>query len=156
MNTSAGCLRFRNRGETEMEFGFTNDEQRYREVCAFRDAAVADGWSIEPTYGRHEAVDRFATLRRDGFTMHAKARTKDKDWQKWKYEAEITIWGPDGMVLKPGATAYDWAAIQAAVRTCNLCGATDVDTERYGFAGRCCAGCLPSARSKYERPGWNA
>lgn len=32
------------------EFGFTNDSREYERVCAWRDAAIADGWDHRPLY----------------------------------------------------------------------------------------------------------
>ena len=34
-----------------MDFGFTNDPSKIAAIRQFRDDAVADGWSIRPTYG---------------------------------------------------------------------------------------------------------
>src|SRR6185437_538235 len=56
-------------GAGEMNFGFTNDDAKIAAARQFRDAAVADGWSIAPTYGDSESVERAAKLRRDDFTM---------------------------------------------------------------------------------------
>lgn len=72
---------------------------------------------------------------------------------KWKYEAEVNIWGPDKLAIRPPAT-YDFAAIQAAQTTCSHCKKTGVKTQRYSFAGRCCEACLPEMRRKHEGPGW--
>lgn len=134
------------------DFGFTNDQTRFALVRAYVAAAVADGWSIEPTYGTSESVDRAAKLTRDGFVMLTLAREYPAG-SKWAGEARISMWAPDGLAIKPPDT-YDWAAIQAGVRHCNWCDADDVETFRAGFAGRVCQQCLKEARVKYEFPGW--
>lgn len=135
-----------------MDFGFTNDIGRLDAANAYREAAIADGWSCTATYG-NEPVERAASLVKGGFKMGILARDRRGEPSKWKAEVSIDIWGPDGLVVKP-PDEYDWAKIQAGVRTCNSCGATNVDTQRYSFAGRCCAKCLPEMRRKHERPGW--
>ncbi len=135
-----------------MDFGFTNDQGRLDAARAFRDAAAADGWSIAPTYGASESVERAASLERDGFKMMVMARTSGEG-AKWRYEAKISIWGPDGLAIKP-PNEYDFSAIAASLRRCNYCPATDVDTQRVGFAGRCCEACLPEQRKRVEYPGW--
>jgi hypothetical protein len=84
-----------------MEFGFTNDEQWYNAAIAYRNAAVHDGWSIRPTYEGHESVERAATLEKDDFTIMILTRDPTtSDIGKWKYEASIHIWGPDGLAIK--------------------------------------------------------
>jgi hypothetical protein len=133
-----------------MEFGFTNDPQRYQATIAYRDAAVQDGWSIRPTYAS-EPIEGAATLEKDGFTMQVLALQKTDG--KFKYQASIHIWGPDGLAIKPGET-YNWSQITAGQKTCNECGATEVEPQQFSFAGRCCKPCLPRARAEYEREGW--
>jgi len=137
-----------------MDFGFTNDRADLERVIQFRDAAVADGWVMTPTYD-FESVDRASHLHKDGFVISILSRDNSEAERNYKYEAQVSIWGPDGMAIKPPQT-YDWPTIQAGLRTCNKCGATDVNTERYSFAGRCCAACLPEMRRQHERPGWTS
>lgn len=131
------------------EWGFTNEPARLRGAKQFRDDAVADGWSIEPTY-ISESVDSASRLKRDGFVMLIVTREKVG---KWEFEANVNIWGPDGLAIRP-PEFYDFSKIELGTRTCNYCGKSDVPTERVGFAGRCCAACLPEARRKIETPGW--
>jgi hypothetical protein len=133
------------------EFGFTNDWNDYQAVVDYREAAIADGWSCEPTYGRDESMERAAKLKRDGFVMHVISRVGTPG--TFKYEAQVTIWGPDGLQINP-SKVYDWQAIQAAVKTCNSCGRVGVETKRYSFAGRCCDDCLPAMQKKHEYAGW--
>ena len=137
-----------------MRFGFTNRDEIFTAACAFRDAAVADGWSIKPTY-QSEPVERASHLKKDGFMMSMLTRSEatGKMPGKWKYEADICIWGPDGLTI--GAPEkYDFATIQAGMTTCNSCGKTGVETQRYSFAGRCCAACRPAMAKKHEYAGW--
>jgi hypothetical protein len=116
----------------------------FTKACEFRDAAVKDGWLIEPTY-EHESIDRAATLKKEGFFIQVITRLGK--------EASINIWGPDGMAINPPDT-YSWAAISSGLCICNLCGKTDVETHRFSFAGRACLECLPAAKKKHEYPGW--
>jgi hypothetical protein len=137
-----------------MDLGFTNDEARFRAAQELRDAAVADGWSIRPTYGS-EDIGRASTLDRDGFKMLVLTREISATSRKWKYEAAVHIWGPDGLSID-SPQAYDWNLIRGSIRRCGYCKADDVDTQRVGFAGRCCAKCLPAQRARIETPGWTS
>ena len=65
----------------------------------------------------------------------------------------VHIWGPDGLQIKVPAV-YSFDAVKTATRICQYCSATDVDTVRVGFAGRCCEKCLPAKRAEIETPGW--
>jgi hypothetical protein len=139
-------------GEVMSDHGFTNSAEDLERVRQFRDAAVADGWAIAPTYGEHESVDRAAKLHKDGFTMMILTRSPASG-PKWKYEAQVSLWGPDGMgILVP--EQYDWSAIQDAIHLCGNCKKRVEKTHRYSFAGRCCEECLPEMRKKHEYPGW--
>lgn len=123
------------------------------EVIAWRDAAVADGWTITPTYGR-EDVSRASTLARDGYKAMLLTR-EPIPGDRWATTQEYTLnlWCPRGIDIRPPAV-YDWAKIVAGTRTCSVCGATDVDTQRVAFANRACAACAPALRKKMETPGW--
>lgn len=120
-------------------------------AAEWRDAAVADGWSIEPTYP-HESVETAWRLLRDGFQVQGLTRPES---DKSMPVATIHIWGPDGLAIKV-PPIYAWGPIAAGVRTCSACGATDVETQRVGFAGRVCGACLPEQRRLVETPGWNS
>lgn len=137
-----------------MPFGFTNDDAQIAAVRAWVAAAVADGWTIEPTYPC-ESVERAARLRRDGWLAQVVMRDMRTETKpgKWKYEAQVHVWGPDGLCVDPGAV-YSWADLVAGLRVCDQCGGRDVDTKRVGFANRVCAVCVPAARKRIERPGW--
>lgn len=134
-------------------FGFTNDESKIEAVRAFRDAAVADGWSIEATYGKHEPLERAAKLHRDGFVMRILTRDNTDRGYRKKYEAEVNIWGPDGMAITP-PKEYSFAAISDGVLTCGECKKTGVKTQLVGFANRACSDCAPALRAVIEKPGW--
>ncbi len=138
---------------TADEFGFTNDATQLERVRQYVAAAVADGWEIQPTYAS-ESVDRAARLKRDGFVMQALTRTHEPSQHRWLYEAKVHLWGPDGLALTP-PEPYDFAEMLRRTRICSHCKAEDVETVRYGFAGRCCKPCLPEMRKRHEQPGWN-
>jgi len=71
------------------------------QVQKFRDDAVKDGWSINPTYD-HESVDSASKLSKDGFVMSILTRTNDLN--KYPnvnnlYEVDISIWGSDTLAI---------------------------------------------------------
>lgn len=137
------------------EFGFTNKADEIERVRRFRDAAVADGWDIAPTYENHEPAESAAKLHKVGFTMMvlSRDRREKKDDSKWDYEAQVSLWGPDGLAIKAPAE-YDWRLIQDGVHVCSNCGTSAEKTVQYSFAGRCCEACLPEMKKKHEYPGW--
>lgn len=148
-------MKARNDERAFKEWGFTNDPQHVADVRGWVAAAVADGWSIQPTYDT-EPVESAATLRRDGYVAMVLMRDKsDAGTRTYRYEAKVSAWGPDGLSIRP-TLPYDWTTMTAALRTCNLCHAEDVETFRYSFAGRCCAACIPQARKEYESGNWTA
>ena len=136
-----------------MDFGFTNDIGRLEAADVYREAAIADGWACSPTYDGSEQMGRASTLTKDGFEMSILSRDRREMPGKWKFEASISIWGPDRLSIKPPGQ-YDWEKIKAGIRTCNSCGAKDVATHRYSFAGRSCDKCLPEAKRVHEHDGW--
>lgn len=119
-------------------------------ALAWRDAAVADGWSSAATYPSSEDELRAFSLFRDSFHVQGLARPETKYTVG---SGSISCWGPDRLTIPAGET-YDWPALQAAVRTCTHCHKSDVPTHRVGFAGRVCAECLPEQRCAIETPGW--
>jgi len=131
-----------------MDFGFTNDKERYDAAIAYKDSAIADGWSLKTEENGN--CDYFI-LNREGFTMHCMARLH-KSTCKWKYQAEVTIWGPDGLQIRV-PDMYDWEEIQKRVDVCMSCGAVG-KIQRVGFAGRYCSKCVPAQRKIQEFPGW--
>lgn len=131
------------------EHGFTDDASRLERVREFRDAARDDGWASEPTY-ENEAEDSHATMSRDGFTLHAMCR---EGRGAWKYCAQISIWGPDGVAVETPET-YSMDAVIAGLRRCEFCNAKDVETHRVAFANRSCGDCLEEQRRIHETPGW--
>ena len=118
---------------------------------SYRDAAIADGWDAKPMC-QHEAFERAAMLKRDGWVMHVLARPPEG---KFRGDIDITVWGPDGLavpVIFP--RTYSMADLIRGLRYCLECGAEDVKTYRVAFANRCCAACRPALKAKLERPGW--
>jgi hypothetical protein len=130
-----------------MEYGLTNDPARYEAVLEFRSAAVADGWLMQPLYPSREPEERASRLTKEGFSLIVLSRVDLKDW---KYEASVRVWGPDGLPIPTPAT-YAWAPIVAGLRCCHECGAQDVPTKRYLFAGRACAACAKSGDREPHR-----
>jgi hypothetical protein len=125
----------------------------YERVVAYRNAAVADGWSIEPTYASDESVDSAARLKRDGFVMQILTRRKEQPSGKINYEADVAVWGPDRLCIRPGQV-YSMEHLTAELRSCHYCGKKDVPTQQVAFCSRCCAECAPKQRAIQEQPGW--
>jgi hypothetical protein len=123
-------------------------------ACAWRDAAIADGWAAEPMY-TSEPLERAARLSKLGFVAQIITRVPMPGDRYATHAAHVHVWGPDGLAITP-PNVYSWLAVVNGVRTCSACGATDIDTQRVGFAGRVCAACLPAERARVERPGWTA
>jgi hypothetical protein len=138
------------------QYGFTNNPTLFEAVEQYVADAMADGWSIIPTYG-DENVDRAATLNRDNFVMMIinRSAANGKKPGRWRSESHISIWGPDGLSIPP-PRIYDWDTIVAAQTKCSVCGSSGVETKRYGFAGRCCEACLPRMQAKHEYLGWDS
>lgn len=136
------------------EYGFTNDPDLLAATQAWRDAAVADGWSVEPTYGDHEPVESAAKLTRQGWVCLILTRTKEAG-RKWRFEAEVSVWAPDRLRVETPAF-YDFEALVAGTRVCSACKAADVETQRFSFAGRCCAACRPEMARQTEQGNWTA
>lgn len=141
------------------DFGYTNSDADYSAVVAWRTAALADGWTLENVY-EIEPAQSYGKIAKEGFTGHVCARVTTEmqaiyphHRSKWKYEAQIHLWGPDGLAIK-SPDVYNWNVIIGNSHTCSACGAVVVKTFRYGFAGRCCEACLPAMRAQHEQPGW--
>lgn len=134
-----------------MDFGFTNDKAQLSAVVAWREAAIADGWTAEPTYPNHEPVSSASSLKREGYL--ASILTREKDTGKWKFQCKVNVWGPDRLAIKV-PVVYDWALISTSQRRCNYCNANDIETHQVGFTGRACSACLPEQRKRQEFPGW--
>ena len=137
------------------DFGFTDNEKKLLEVQEYREAAVADGWKIEPLY-ETESVQSAAKLTRDGWVMHVMARDLRKPGRLKgpSYEACVTIWGPDRLQITV-PHPYSWHLIEAALSKCMKCGQS-AEVERVGFAGRYCKTCSPSERKRQELARWTS
>lgn len=134
------------------DWGFTHDPVHLRAVAQWRDAALADGWTGE-AMSSEEGIDRRIRLTREGWVVHCITRESTEAGKK--HEASISVWAPDGMVVKVPAF-YSMHGLIARSRWCSRCKAKDVDTQRVGFAGRVCTPCLEPARKAVETPGWNS
>lgn len=133
-------------------YGFTNEDSHYRMVCDWRDAAIADGWTCEPAYPKSEDWTESCKLDKDGFSAMVITRTKTAGI-KWKYEAMVSIWGKDKLQII-AKFPYNWEDVVDGLTTCNNCGAKNVHTERYSFAGRCCKDCISEMREIHEPANW--
>jgi hypothetical protein len=137
------------------ETGHTNDIGELIKVKQFRDAAVADGWKIEAAFP-HESILRASMLYRDDFKMFILARDDHEAWRRFKYTAQICIWGPErpvGLHIRV-PEVYSWGSITKGLNHCTICHMDNVQTFPWSFAGRACAGCLPAQKAKHERNGW--
>lgn len=137
---------------SDFDFGFTDDDVVYLKALVYLKAAVEDDWICTPLY-TDESMSSAAKLIRFGFTMQIIARVLKSGGPT--YQASVHIWGPDRLVIKP-PDVYNRVTILSGMRTCNDCGATNVDIQRVSFAGRVCANCIDQARKDREQPGWTA
>jgi len=120
----------------------------------FRDAAVADGWKIEPAY-TNEDVSSASHLTKNGFKMTVITRDHPAPFIRNQrvIQGTVNIWGPDGLAIDP-PQKYSWDLIEKGLRKFSFCHGGDKETFRVGFADRACQDCLPKARKKLETPGW--
>lgn len=135
------------------DFGQTTDIKRLTAAAKWREDAVSDGWSIQPTYSGHEPVTSTARLTKDGFT--ALILTRDHGNKlRYRYEVSIRLWGPDSLCIDPPDTYPGFEVIKSLLKKCGYCSSFVEEVHRVSFAGRCCATCLPAMQKKLERPGW--
>jgi hypothetical protein len=121
------------------------------DVHTWREAAANDGWEIDKTYG-NEKLESAWSATRGGWIVLALARPKG---EQLNFDvASINIWGLDGLSCRAPIPYPGFDELQPLLRKCNCCGADDVETQRYSFAGRCCADCRPEMARQTERPGW--
>lgn len=114
-------------------------------------AAIADGWATRPTY-QNEPIERAMTLVRAGWHVSTLRRPPEG---RRKGEVSLSMWADDGLTIN-APIVYNWEELLQLKRVCNYCQTRDVDTERVGFAGRCCVQCLPAQRKRIETPGWTS
>lgn len=119
---------------------------KVEQIIVWCKSAIADGWDHEPTYEGSEPEEYAMKLKREGFVVQTITRPNTN-------MNLIHVWGPDGLVVK-GIMPYDWEQLQQQLRACGYCDKTDVDTQRVGFAGRCCNDCIAVTRKRIETPGW--
>lgn len=121
---------------------------RVEDAAAFRDAAVADGWTIRPTYD-HEPQHSAASLDRDGWHMSVLTRT-DSDFPVGPNSVgSVSLWGPDRAHVET-PDVYSMEALEKGLRECGYCDRKDVDTFQVAFASRVCAECLPEQKRIQE------
>lgn len=132
-----------------MDFGFTNDDKEYQRVLEYRKAVMNDGWVSKPRYN-NEPIESYSEHHKEGFILTIGSRKKVG---KWKYECDISIWGPDQLAVAP-PLEYNWEEILERLTRCDICKETGIPVQRVAFANRVCKNCLPEARKKLESPGW--
>lgn len=135
----------------------------YEHVTAYRNAMIADGWTMRALYGPTEPMESYAHGEKEGFTCHVKSRDHVQQSERFpylknarpkqRYMCSVTVWAPDGAVIQV-PSVYSWEAIKAQVMHCPKCGADNVKTVRVAFANRACEKCAPALRAKLETPGW--
>ena len=133
-----------------MDFGFTNSKERFNAAVAYKKALMNDHWKVDESY-KDRPTEEMVKLNRGGFI--ALFVTRKHDVGKWKFEAAVSLWGPDGLVIVP-PEKYNWKAIRRSITICGYCESKKAETFRVGFAGRCCSECLDRVRKKVEYPGW--
>lgn len=138
---------------------YSNDIRDHEAAVAWRTAALADGWTMESVY-KTEPMESYARIRKEGYSGHVCARVTEEMKaryshyvSKWKYNSEISLWGPDNLAIEAPAV-YSWDAITQGTKTCSECGKTNVETTRVAFANRVCLSCLPASRAKHEVGNW--
>jgi len=102
-------------------------------VTAWREAALADGWTQSQTYAGWP-VEQRATLTRDGWIALVSA-------DGW---ASVAAYGPDRCVVRV-PTVYSWEALQEEQLICSEC-FTRGPTVRLVFATRVCPDCRTRLR----------
>lgn len=112
-------------------------------VSEWREAAMRDGWDAHPLY-KNESIEQATKLTNGDWVAHVIDRET--------YQS-VSVWGPDRLQICVPAN-YNMLSLERRLRHCTVCDATNVDTQRYSFAGRCCAECRPEMARFYEFPGW--
>jgi hypothetical protein len=137
------------------DFGLTNNKARVEAAAAWREAAINDGWEVEPLYPKHEEISSACRLTKDGFVAQILTREfSGTEARAYRYQAEVHVWGSDRLVVDVPYNYPGFEAIQKLQYRCNYCKTENVPTQRVNFAGRCCEACLPAQRKRTEFPGW--
>lgn len=140
----------------ESEWGFRKPADAPAAILGlkqWRRDAVAAGWVASATYD-HEPIESAMRLSSpDGWEAQSLLRLSDDP--KRNSEVSLHLWGPDGLSVEP-PPYFDQAVLSQLLLTCQRCEATDVPTQRVGFAGRVCEACIKDARKEVERPGWSS
>ncbi len=122
------------------DFGFTSDKTRLKAARQYRLDALADGWIEEKPEHSKDPLNQYSHLSRDtGWKMHVMARI-NPEGSTSKYQCSVDVWGPDGLVVRT-PNVYSREELKRGVKHCNVCGADNVKTQRYSFAGRGCKSC---------------
>ena len=119
----------------------------------WRDMAVADGWSCEPTYKPEDP--HFTLTHPSGWKAMIDCRCYPKARPGVLCcKDRVSIWAPDGLGVNSVPYNMDWLC--DLTRVCDACGERGVATVRIAFANRVCKKCRadPSVVAKYEPKGW--
>lgn len=114
------------------------------EVIAWREAALADGWTHEPIY-KNEAEETAMQLDKEGFHAQVYLRENPSDFC-------LAVWGPDRLAIEP-PVVYNFEGIKRLVNVCEKC-SKEGPTVRLAFANRVCPDCRKKFAPTYEAPGW--
>ena len=91
-----------------MDYGFTEDIGKFVEVVRFRQDALNDGWTVHPYIEPH--IDRWAKLRKEGFTMYITTRAVRATSRKIIYRVAVAILNRHGVQI-PAPRQYCWLDI---------------------------------------------
>lgn len=160
-----------------------DENRRITEI--WRDAAIADGWLVSPTYASEALTSACTLYNEDGFHVNIITRpSKAPDMSDPVHYGHPTLgggsihaWGPDRLQVPVPREYPGLQYFKDALVTCPHChrgpngplfasSASEAEewplhlrepvaTLRYSFAGRACNDCAPRLRAVHEKPGWN-
>jgi hypothetical protein len=95
-------------------------------------------WLVKPASPHHWSV--LLKRKEMSYTSRDKEGTPVTVHREETEEVEAYGWGPDSLCIDV-PESYSMKALRENMRRCNLCGKTNISTERYSFAGRACHEC---------------
>lgn len=135
-----------------------DNETMFALAAEWRAALVADGFTLEPTYGKSEPIERACkATSADGWIVQMISRPAGEPCYPGgppmrRAEWSIHAWAPDSLAVNV-PKVVDVAAMKAAAGKCGYCHKPG-PTVRLGFAGRACPECRAAKAPTVERPGW--
>src|SRR5574341_536054 len=100
------------------------------DVVQWREAAVNDGWQIDPM-SQSETTETWARLEREGFLAQVIARPQGLFKHIPNAHYDVHIWGPDKLAIAP-KFPYRFQDIVDRMSLCANCGAVG-ETVRISF-----------------------